>query len=273
MKTPTFLPLRTLAALLSLTLISCTDKPHATAHDDHNHDAQEEHEHEHEHEHGPENGAQFKKGQGVTLTPEMKQAIGLKTAEVADAPVPAMCVVTLQTVPSQNLQPVALSKDAAATSTQATGWLTAAQAAWIKPGLQVALRAETDDAKPSTGTISRVEQTAHATLGDFALTVTTAAPLPVGTRLLMTCRAASGEAVTAIPRSALLKTAEGTFAYTVNGPSYLRTPVKTGAMNEDLVEITDGLYAGDEIVTTPVMQLWLAELQVLRGGKSCTCGH
>lgn len=263
------LPRHTLAALLSLSLISCTDKPHATAHDDH--DSQEEHDHDHD-EHGPENGAQFKKGQGVTLTDEMKAAIGLKTAEVTDAPVPAMCVVSLQIEPSQDLQPAALTS-AAATSTHATGWLTAEQAAWIKPGQQVTLRAESDDAKASTGAISRIEQTAHATLGDFALTITTAAPLPVGTRLLMTCRAAPGEAVTAIPRSALLKTAEGTFAYTLNGPSYLRTPVKTGAMNEDLVEITDGLYAGDEIVTTPVMQLWLSELQVLRGGKSCTCGH
>ncbi|OYW74858.1 MAG: hypothetical protein B7Z37_15975 [Verrucomicrobia bacterium 12-59-8] len=263
------LPLHTLAAFLTLTLtltlISCTDKPHAPAHD-----AQEEH--DHESDHGPENGAQFKKGQGVTLTEDMKQAIGLKTAEVTESPVPAMCIVTLQIVPSQDLQPAALTSDAA-TSTQATGWLTAAQARWIKSGQQVTLSAESDDAKSSTGAVARVEQTAHATLGDFALTVTTAAPHPVGTRLLMTCRAAPGEAVTAIPRSALLKTAEGTFAYTINGPSYLRTPVKTGAMNEDLVEITDGLYAGDEIVTTPVMQLWLAELQVLRGGKSCTCGH
>ncbi|MDI1312233.1 HlyD family efflux transporter periplasmic adaptor subunit [Prosthecobacter sp.] len=260
----TLIPRITLAAFL-LSLGSCTDKPHATAHE-----AQEEH--DHESEHGPENGAQFKAGQGVTLTEEMKQAIGLKTTEVTEAPVPTLFVVSLQIVPSQDLQPTALTSDAA-TSMQATGWLTAAQAAWIKSGQQVTLHAESDDAKSSTGTIARIEQTAHVTLGDFALTVTAAAPLPVGTRLLMTFRAAPGEAVTAIPRSALLKTAEGTFAYTLNGPSYLRTPVKTGAMNEDLVEITDGLYAGDEIVTTPVMSLWLAELQVLRGGKSCTCGH
>jgi multidrug efflux pump subunit AcrA (membrane-fusion protein) len=79
--------------------------------------------------------------------------------------------------------------------------------------------------------------------------------------------------VPSIPRSALLKTAEGTFAYTVNGKFYLRTPVKVGAMNEHVVEITDGLYAGDEIIASPVMSLWMAELQVLRGGKACTCGH
>ena len=49
--------------------------------------------------------------------------------------------------------------------------------------------------------------------------------------------------------------------------------MKVGAANEQSVEITDGLYAGDEIVAAPVMSLWMAELQVLRGGKACTCGH
>jgi hypothetical protein len=44
-------------------------------------------------------------------------------------------------------------------------------------------------------------------------------------------------------------------------------------MNNELVEITDGLYAGDQIVTSPVNDLWMAELQILRGGKACTCGH
>lgn len=72
---------------------------------------------------------------------------------------------------------------------------------------------------------------------------------------------------------ALLKTAEGSFVYTVNGSFYVRSPVKTGAANNKFVEITDGLYSGDEIVTTPVISLWMAELQVLRGGKACTCGH
>ena len=79
--------------------------------------------------------------------------------------------------------------------------------------------------------------------------------------------------MTAIPQAALLTTAEGTFVYAKNDEFFLRTSVKVGARSGDHVEITDGLYTGDEIVTTPVMALWLAELQVLRGGKACTCGH
>ncbi len=76
--------------------------------------------------------------------------------------------------------------------------------------------------------------------------------------------------MTAIPANALLTTAEGTFVYAKNDEFYLR-PGKVGARSGDHLEITDGLYTGDESVTTPVMSLWLAEL-VLRGGKACGGG-
>jgi hypothetical protein len=49
--------------------------------------------------------------------------------------------------------------------------------------------------------------------------------------------------------------------------------VKLGAINHEWAEVTDGLYAGDQIVVSPVMTLWLAELQSLRGGKACADGH
>lgn len=74
-----------------------------------------------------------------------------------------------------------------------------------------------------------------------------------------------------IPRSALLSTVEGHFVYARNGDFYLRTPVKTGTQSSERIEIVDGLYAGDEVVTAAVMSLWLAELQYLRGGKACAC--
>jgi multidrug efflux pump subunit AcrA (membrane-fusion protein) len=69
-----------------------------------------------------------------------------------------------------------------------------------------------------------------------------------------------------VPRSALLDTATGTFVYVVNGPAYLRTPVKVGVMSTDYIEITDGLYAGDAVVSAPVNQLWLSELRLTKGG-------
>jgi multidrug efflux pump subunit AcrA (membrane-fusion protein) len=67
-------------------------------------------------------------------------------------------------------------------------------------------------------------------------------------------------------RSAVLDGATGTFVYVVNSGAYLRTPVKVGARSADFIEITDGLYAGDVVVVTPVDQLWLAELRLTKGG-------
>ncbi len=202
----------------------------------------------------PENGAQYKKDKGIALTDVMKKAIGLKIAEVAEEKI----------TPSFS---IALSSSA----NEVTGWLTAAQAALVKPGMEIELRAA--DAPMVRATVKRVEKAPYATLGEFEVAVETATPLETGVRVQATFRGAAGEAVTSVPRGALLTTAEGSFVYAVNGEFYVRTPVKVGAMSNEHAEITDGLYSGDQIVTSPVMSLWLAELQVLRGGKACTCGH
>lgn len=218
----------------------------------------------------PENGAQFKKDQGLALTDSMKKAIALKVAEVEEAKIaPSFTVALHVMMDSSGIQRVSFSP----TANTASGWLTAEQAALVKPGMDVELLTDIPGAPRERGTVKKVEKAAYQTLGDFEVSVESIAPLPIGTRVLATFHAPAGEAVTAIPRSSLLKTAEGSFVYAVNGEFYVRTPVKVGALSEDHAEITDGLYTGDEIVVSPVMSLWLAELQILRGGKACTCGH
>ncbi len=199
----------------------------------------------------PENGAQFREGKGVALTTLMMQSIGLKTAEVAEEKIAPSFTVPLQAMQRGN---------------EVSGWLTEAQAAHVRPGMEV-------DLGSSKGSVLRIEKAPYVTLGDFEVTIKTNAPTEAGTSIDAAFRFPAGEAVTAIPKGALLTTAEGTFVYAKNDDFYLRTPVKVGATSGDHIEITDGLYTGDEIVTTPVMSLWLAELQILRGGKACTCGH
>lgn len=202
-----------------------------------------------------ESGAQFKEGHGLSLTPLMAKAVGLQTAEVQEEKIAPAFTISLQTIER---------------GTQASGWMTEAQAAFVQPGMEVELVQE--DGKTS-GSVLRVEKSPYITLGDFEVKVQTRESINAGTALTATFRFAAGNAVPTIPKSALLTTAEGTFVYAKNDAFYVRTPVKTGARSSDQVEITDGLYAGDEIVTSAVMSLWLAELQILRGGKSCTCGH
>ena len=79
--------------------------------------------------------------------------------------------------------------------------------------------------------------------------------------------------VPAVPETALLRTVRGEFVFVANGGWYLRTPVKTGAAAGGWVEISDGLYEGDTVVAQGARALWLAEIQAVNGGVSCTHGH
>jgi len=245
--------MKTLLVILAATSLAACSKPTAEHHGP-----------------PPENGAQFKKDFGLTLTDAMKQAIALKVAEVEEAKVAPSFTVALHVMADAGgIQRVAFSP----TANAASGWLTADQAALVKPGMEVELRTESPSAMRERGKVKRIEKAPYQMLGDFEVTVESTAPLETGARVLATFHAPAGEAVTAVPLSALLKTAEGHFVYAVNADFYVRTPVKVGALSDDHAEITDGLYTGDQIVVSPVMSLWLAELQVLRGGKACTCGH
>ncbi len=76
-----------------------------------------------------------------------------------------------------------------------------------------------------------------------------------------------------IPVSSILKTVTGTYVYVVNGKYYLRTQVTLSEFDSTMAHVSDGLFPGDEVVTTPVNSLWYAELQAIRGGKACTDGH
>ena len=94
-----------------------------------------------------------------------------------------------------------------------------------------------------------------------------------GEKVSVTASLGKERSAVVIPKSALLKTAEGSFVYTINGDYFVRAPIKTGVAQDGIVEVTDGLYSGDQVVTTPVMTLWMAELQSIRGGKACADGH
>lgn len=199
----------------------------------------------------PENGAQFREGKGVTLTPIMAQSIQLKTAEVQEEVIGHSYSAILQ---------------ATQIGKEASGWLTEAQASQVQVGTIVELAS-------TMGRVLRMEKSPFVALGDYEVIVSTEETLLPGAALPATFRFPAGDPVTSIPKSALLTTAEGTFVYAENDEYFLRIPVQVGSVNEIHVEIIDGLYTGDVVVTTPVMSLWLAELQILRGGKACTCGQ
>ena len=213
---------------------------------------------------------QLKEGHGLALHPKLRESIDLQVAEVSDQPVAAEFTAQLYvTGGTGGFQRVAFTPGSASGS-EASGWLPADKAKLLQPGQEVDLRFNGTTEK---GMVGRIEKAAFAALGEYEVVVETETPFNAGTRLHATFHAPAGDAVPAVPRAALLKTVEGWFVYAVNESFFLRTPVKIGAMNADFAEITEGLYAGDQIVTSPVETLWMAELQILRGGKACTCGH
>ncbi|MBS0657797.1 MAG: efflux RND transporter periplasmic adaptor subunit [Verrucomicrobia bacterium] len=224
-------------------------------------------------EKGEGDTVQLKKGHGLALHPKLRQSIALQVGEVSQEPLAAVVHVWLHVIRgADGLRPVAQTA-AGGLQTEARGWVTAEKAALLKAGQTVELRVAERDAKTQSGIVQSVEPSSFAALGEYEVVVETEAPFDVGSRLAATFHAPLGAAVTVVPRSALLQTAEGWFVYAVNESFFLRTAVKLGAMNEQFAEVTEGLYVGDQIVIAPVDALWMAELQLLRGGKACTCGH
>ncbi len=195
-------------------------------------------------EHGEEEkaGVAFKEGRGLTLSPEIIKALGLTTVEAADRPLSAIVNIVAQVFATKPhvLATASMSKEAG----------------------------ERLEKKSFTGAkITRIDRAATSAtrLVDvvFALERT---PLPELGDFVSLAMASEPTNVLAVPRTAILDGATGTFVYVLNGEFYLRTAVKLGARSADYVEITDGLYSGDMVVVSPVDQLWLSELRLTKGG-------
>ncbi|MBK8477317.1 MAG: efflux RND transporter periplasmic adaptor subunit [Opitutaceae bacterium] len=105
------------------------------------------------------------------------------------------------------------------------------------------------------------------------LSPTAAAHIGLSTTEVATRDLPGAIGVPAIPASALLRTVRGDFVFVANGGWLLRTPVVVGAVDSGWVEVKDGLYEGDTVVALGTRALWLAEIQAVNGGVSCTHGH
>ena len=117
-------------------------------------------------------------------------------------------------------------------------------------------------------------QAAHYKAGHgLQLTPAAARFIGLATAEVGTQEIGAAGSVTAVPAAALLRTVKGDFVYVANGDWYLRTPVTAGGAHGERIEIRDGLYEGDVVVSAGVEALWLAELQAVNGGVGCADGH
>ncbi|MDB6019448.1 MAG: hypothetical protein JWR19_3937 [Pedosphaera sp.] len=208
-------------------------------------------------------GITYKEGKGLRIANETRRIIGLELVEASEQNLAAVISTTVQIYrQGEPNAPVGCL----------TGFVTEEEGRELKEGQAVMLERATSAGEKVKGTLVRLNSSTQSLLHQTEVLIQIPDPegrYRIGTSFQATFTAAQSQQVTAIPRPAVLKTSEGTFAYVVNGTYFFRTPIKTGAESIDAVEVKEGLYAGDQIVKKPVMTLWVAELQATKGGGAC----
>ena len=220
----------------------------------------------HGHEEESPSGASFKAGKGVLVTEETKKILGVETVEVSEQKLPVQIRFNLQVFGEKHHHAIR-EDDHTGCDVHGSGFLSREQAAPVRAGQGVQIQGQTTTNEALAGVVLAVEQAQALGEAEVIVGLTNATDkVKPGEFLSAVISLPRAEAVTVIPRSALLRTSEGTFVFVVNGDAYFRTAVKLGAEANGLVEITDGLLAGDFVVTKPVETFYLIELRATKGG-------
>jgi hypothetical protein len=221
-----------------------------------------------------ESGVSFNAKSGLRVPPETAKFIGLKVADVEERQIVAALEFSAQVYRAANEAQFASLQPAILATALVSGAVSPAQAALLREGQAVTVKAE--GASNLTARIQAMNRSlvqSNAPVEVLVRIADSQARLARGTFVSVSVPLNGEKSVVSVPRAALLRTAEGDYVYTVSGERFVRAPVKLGMVNHEWAEVTDGLYAGDQIVVNPVMTLWLAELQSIRGGKACADGH
>ena len=252
----------TATVLLALALAGCGHQDG----DGHSHGGDETHSHEDGHGHGEASpsGASFKAGKGVLLTDETRKILGIEVADVTERKFPNQIRLTVQ-VFGEKHHPALKEDDHTGCDVHGSGFLSTNAATMVRAGQGVHLLRGTNN--PLAGVVLAVQKALALGESEVVIGISNAmTALKPGEFVPARITLPRDKAVMVIPQAALLRTAEGTFVYAVNGDAYFRTAVKVGAEADGWVEITDGLLAGDQIVTRLAQTLWLVELRATKGG-------
>jgi hypothetical protein len=216
--------------------------------------------------HGEESpsGASFKPGKGITLKEETSKIIGLEIVDVTEELLPQVVELNVQIfVETHRLAD--LNIDHTGCQFHGSGFLPADKAASVK-AKQLA-KFKTSRGEMLEGFVVAVQEPlAHGEIEIIVGVTTAGTMLKDGEFVSATISVPRPEPVTVIPQSALLRTAEGTYVYAVNGDAYYRTAVTVVSSADEKIEVTDGLYPGDRVVAKPVETLWIIELRATKGG-------
>ncbi len=218
------------------------------------------------HDHGGEAaGATYAEGRGIELIDETSKAIGLELVEAEER--------KLAPVVPLEAQVYRAAREPSRAGGEQTGFAYAA--ALLTPALAESLRGG-ETAALGTRTagydaiVWRIDPASKEAVNSVEAILQIPDPgstLAVGDFVTGSVREPAAEqTVLTVPRSAVLETASGKFAFVRNGRHLLRTPVTVGAENSEYAEITDGIYAGDVVAANPVETLYLIELRATKGG-------
>jgi hypothetical protein len=202
-------------------------------------------------------GPKYSAKNGLLVPSDTRLSLGVKIVEVTEQKVPATLDIQLRVYQTGQ------------ESILASAAVTPEEAKALRRGHTVRARSNGADL---TGRVTRVNGELQMATGMVEVLVefgnTPGAPA-VGPFLPARIALDSDATVVTIPRAALLDCSDGHSVYTVSGEHLVRALVKVGAVSDDLVEIKDGLYAGDQVVLQPVLSLWMTELAAVKGGQAC----
>lgn len=230
----------------------------------------------HAHESGEaQAGVTFNAKKGLLVPPTTAKFIGLQVADVEEREIAAALQFSAQVYRAASAARFASLQPDAAPTALASGNVSQAEAAKLSEGQPASVQTGNDDSAISGRivTLKRDLVKASGQVEVLLAIVDAQQTLAAGAFISVSASRGGEKSVVSVPRAALLRTTEGDFVYTVSGDHFMRAQVKLGVANHEFAEITDGLYAGDQVVVKPVMTLWMAELQSIRGGKACADGH
>ena len=215
-------------------------------------------------EEGSPSGASFKAGKGVLVTDETKKILGVEVVEVTEQKLPSQIRFNVQVFGEKHHHAIR-DDDHTGCDVHSSGFVPLDKAAVLRAGQPVQVLSRTNESL--AGVVLAVEKALSLGESEVIVGLTNATDkVKPGDFLAAVVTLPREEVVTVIPRSALLRTSEGTFVYAVNGDAFFRTAVKVGSEANGLLEITDGLRAGDSVVTKPVETFYLIELRATKGG-------
>lgn len=204
-------------------------------------------------------GATHKEGTGITLLDETRQLLGIQTTDVQEQVLPRTIRIAARVFETGNN---------AAAAMLVSGTIATNDAMFLHSGLPVQF--QTTSSTTVTGVIQQVTRSLVNGEAEVIAAFATIPPaLKQGDSGEVTISIPGERNVLVVPREAVIKGTSGNLVYAVNGDAYTLTWVEVGAEANGLVEIKDGLFAGDSVVTRGVMDLWLVELRAVKGGQGC----